>query len=40
MAPFQTLSVAARSYGISEHELLGEIRDAASADASAAEGGR
>lgn len=40
MAPFQTLSAAARSYQIPEHELLGEIRDAASADASTAEGGR
>lgn len=29
MAPFQTLKVAARSYGIPEAELLAEIRQAA-----------
>ena len=38
MAPFQTLAAAARSYRIPEHELLGEIRKAASGSAPAAGG--
>jgi hybrid cluster-associated redox disulfide protein len=33
MAPFQTLAAAARSYGIPEHELLGDVLEAASSEA-------
>lgn len=35
MAPFQTLAAAARSYGIAESELLEEMREVASGDATA-----
>ncbi|HXP75554.1 MAG TPA: hypothetical protein VN823_15525 [Stellaceae bacterium] len=35
MAPFQTLAAAARSYGLPESELLEEIQNAASGDATA-----
>ncbi len=38
MAPFQTLSAAARAYHIAEADLLTEIHDAASADAPTQQG--
>jgi hybrid cluster-associated redox disulfide protein len=38
MAPFQTLAAAARAYHIAEGELLSEIRNAASGEATAPQG--